>query len=122
MAKINKNMLNEHKEADKKACYIKKEYTTKEEDCYPLSEWVAVNPILQYVDMNKPAKIIAKKRKDSNFFFKMEIYLEGGTPVEYELSFKHGFDEDELIDPSTLMFCYERFLSDKHLYVTGDTI
>lgn len=126
MAKIRKmsaSKKQEFIEAAKKASYVQRNWTTAEEDCISLEEYAKeVDPALQYADTSKNAVIVAKTRKDGNIFYKMSVPLTTGTDVEFDLSYKAEFDEDDEIDLSTWKFCLERSLGKTHGYATGEVI
>lgn len=118
MAKFNVKAVNEFRELSAKSMYIKKEWTTKEEDKMTLAEYSElVDPMFMHVSSNPV--IIAKERKDGNIFLKMWIPLTGESGTEVDLSYENDFEEGDEIDKNTLCFCIERFLGRSHLYVTG---
>ena len=121
MAKFNAKAVAEMKEVFNKATYIKREWKTDEDTTMTLSEYAElIDPTMAHVSGNP--KIIAKERKDGNIFLKMEIPLEGGSTVEYDLSYENDFEESDEIEKDSLMFCIEKFLNQKHGYATGTVI
>lgn len=104
-----------------KSQYIKREWKTDESKTMTLAEYAEyIAPAFSHVSGNPV--IIAKERKDGNIFLKMSIPLEGGSSVEYELSYENDFEEGDEIDKSSLTFCIEKFLDREHGYATGTVI
>ena len=121
MAKFNVSAIAEMKEVFAKAQYIKREWKTAEEDKMNLQEYAElIDSTMAHVSGNP--KIIAKERKDGNIFLKMEIPLEGGSTVEYDLSYENDFEEGDEINKDSLCFCIEKFLNQKHGYATGEIL
>ena len=121
MAKFNAKAVAEMKEVFNKAQYIKREWKTDEECTMTLSEYgELIDTTMKHVSDNPT--IIAKERKDGNIFLKMWIPLEGGSGVEYELSYENDFEEGDEIDPATLLFCLETCGEKTHLFATGELL
>ena len=118
MAKFNVKAIAEMKEVFYKAQYTKREWNTDEDCKMTLSEYSElIDTTMTHVSGNPI--IIAKERKDGNIFLKMWIPLDGGSGVEYDLSYGNDFEEGDEIDKDSLCFCIEKFLDKKHGYATG---
>lgn len=121
MTKFSVKAVAEMKEVFNKAQYIKREWKTDEKCTMTLSEYgELIDTTMKHVSDNPT--IIAKERKDGNIFLKMWIPIEGGSGVEYDLSYENDFEEGDEINKDTLTFCIEKFLDKKHGYVTGEII
>ena len=121
MAKFNAKAVAAMKEVFTKSQYIKREWKTDEECIMTLSEYAElIDTTMKHISGNPV--IIAKERKDGNIFLKMEIPLEGGSTVEYDLSFENDFEEGDEIDKDSLTFCIEKFLDKSHGYATGEIV
>lgn len=119
--KFNAAALTAMKETFNKSQYIKREWITDDECTMNLSEYSElIDPTMSHVEDNPI--IIAKERKDGNIFLKMWIPLEGGSGIEYDLSFENDFEEGDEIDKNSLTFCIEKFLDKSHGYATGEII
>ena len=121
MAKFNASAIAEMKEVFVKAQYIKREWKTAEEDKMTLQEYAElIDSTMAHVAGNPV--IIAKERKDGNVFLKMWIPIEGGSGVEYDLSYENDYEEGDEIDKDSLCFCIEKFLDKKHGFATGEIL
>ena len=121
MTKFSVKAVAEMKEVFVKAQYIKREWKTDETCKMSLQEYAElIDNTMAHVSDNPV--IIAKERKDGNIFLKMWIPIEGGSGVEYDLSYENDFEEGDEINKDTLCFCIEKFLDKKHGYVTGEII
>lgn len=121
MARFNAKQVSAMKEVFTKSQYIKREWKTDESLTCTLAEYAEYfDPTFSHVSGNPT--IIAKERKDGGIFLKMAIPLEGGSTIEYDLSYESDFEEDDEIEVSTLKFCIEKFLDKSHGYATGDVI
>lgn len=119
MKKYSVSAIAEMKEVFAKSQYIKREWKTAEDDIIPLEDYVElIDPTMGHISGNPT--VIAKPRKDGNFFLKLWIPLEGGSGIESDLSFENDFDEGDELDKGSLCFCMERFLDKTHGYVTGE--
>lgn len=112
----------------KKSSYLKKEWTVKM--AISLREYAEeIDPTLCH--MEGDPIIIAKVRKDGNIFLKMAISIEGGSVMEFDLSYRkdfqntvlseytNSFEEGDEIDASTLQFGVESYLGKEHGFVVG---
>lgn len=121
MARFNAKQVAAMKEVFSKSQYIKKEWKTDDSLTCTLQEYAEFfDPVFFHVNGNPT--IIAKERKDGGIFLKMAIPLEDGSIIEYDLSYRSDFEEDDEIDVNTLKFCIEKFLDKEHGYATGDKI
>lgn len=62
-----------------------------------------------------------KEKKSS--FLKVKITFEDGTEDTQDLSKnKTDYEEGDLLDPQTLLFCWEKFQDETHPYVKADIL
>ena len=121
MAKFNAKAIAEMKEVFNKAQYVKREWKTDEKSKMTLSEYSElIDPMMKHISGNPV--IVAKERKDGNFFMKLWIPLIGDSGVEFDLSYENDFEEGDEIDKDSLCFCIEEFLGKKHGFATGTVL
>lgn len=61
--------------------------------------------------------------KKKSFFLKVRVTFSDGTEDTHDLSKnKGGYDEGDLLDPSTLEFCWEEFQKETHPFVRGSVL
>ncbi len=122
MAKFSAKSVAEMKEVFAKSTYTKRTWVTDEECTMTLQEYAElIDSSMKHVSDNPV--IIAKEKKDGNYFLKMWIPLDGNNGTEFELSYEeNSFDEGDEIDKDSLCFCIEKALGKCHGYVTGNVI
>lgn len=99
--------------------YVKYTWTTDPKKSIPIKLYAEyINPMYKHL---KSAAIIEKTSEKGHRFCKAEFVLEGGTVIEYDLTYnKHSFHKGEDLDIESLVFCQEVCCDKKHYYVTGN--
>lgn len=101
--------------------YVRKVWAT--ECCLPLKEYAEnINSRLKYVTGN-PVVVERKRKKDNKSFYKVEVPLQGGTTIEFDLTFNdHEFEIGDELILDTVQICIETSVGEDHQYITGDTV
>lgn len=134
MAKFSKEAIAAMQSVFNKSQYTKREWKVEENKVLTLDEYAEyIDPMLKHIEGNP--MIIAKPKKDGNFFLKMSIPLEGGSIIEFDLSYKKDFEdskalkdypsdfeEDDEIDIKTIKFGIEKFLDKEHGFMVGKRV
>lgn len=131
MTTFSEETLKTLRETFKKASYLKKEWVIKM--TISLREYAeGIDATLCHMEGNPI--IIAKVRKDGGTFLKMAIPIEGGSIMEFDLSYRkdfegtalseytNSFEEGDEIDASTLQFGVETYLGKEHGFVVGKVL
>jgi len=121
MKKIDAKRAEALREKYLKAQYCKKNWQVDENDDLTLEEYTEyVDPAFKQISGNPV--IIEKTRDDGGHFCKMLIPMEGGSRMEYDLSYRHTFEEGDEINKDTLLFRTEKALGKEHCFATGELL
>ena len=120
MRKVDAKRAQQLREKYGKPLYIRKEWKVDENEDITLEEFAEyVDPSFKYVEGNPV--VVEKDRKDEKGTFnKLVFTLRGGSTAEYDLSYKHDFEEGDVLKLDTIVFRTEKFLEKEHQFATGE--